>query len=114
MKSFIVGLVFLASLSVFAVDEEIPLVGLDENDVPIESVVTKQEYQEKMSALLASVQQSTIPTLTQRNAGSGWRLRTVVVGIGTSVEVGVKSVLTLGFLPRFKVAFTNSSDPGLP
>ena len=42
-----------------------------------------------------------------------WMLRTAVIGLGVNTEVGI-GPFKVAALPKFRVAFTNSTDPSLP
>lgn len=93
--------------------DDILLVGLDEKDNPAEAVLSRKDYADKVGKALATVQESSVPVLESRNASSGFMLRTLVIGIGVSAEAGI-GPFKVGAVPRFRVAFTNSSDPSLP
>ncbi len=112
-KLIFISIIFV-SIPLFASQDEVPLVGLDSDNQPIEVFINKKEYQGRLGRMISSVQESTLPVLTKRDPRQGWSLRTVMVGIGVSMEVGISKIFKLGAIPRFKVAFTNSSDPGLP
>ncbi len=94
-------------------NDDIPLLGLDDNKNPIEVLVSKPEYSRRIGLALTAAQDSAIPALNRRTFGGGWGLRTLVLGIGVSAEVGL-GPFKVGAVPRFRVAFTNSTDPSLP
>ena len=52
--------------------------------------------------------------LLAKNPGfTATALCTLVIGIGASAEAGI-GPFKLGVVPRFREAFTNSSEPALP
>lgn len=92
---------------------DIPLIGLDENKNPIEVLVAKPEYAKRVGLALSAAQDSAMPALNRRVLFGNWGLRTVVIGLGVSGEIGL-GPFKVGAIPRFRVAFTNSTDPSLP
>ena len=93
--------------------DEIPLVGLDASGNSVELGVSKSKYTERMGTLISTVNESAIPALAHRPAAKALQLRTVVVGVGISTEIGL-GPFKVGAVPRVRVAFTNSSDPVVP
>ena len=41
-------------------------------------------------------------------------LRTVLVGVGVGVEVGLTKIVKIKTSPRFRLLFSNSVDPVIP
>jgi hypothetical protein len=110
-----VFLVFCGLLaSVPAMAAELPIITQDEQGVPIEAVVSKQEYSRRLSRLVEATQQSAMPALQALKEKQGWKLRTVLVGVGVSLGAGLGPILQVNATPRFRLAFSNNSDPAFP
>lgn len=88
----------------------IPVIGSDENNNPVQLWVSEKDYVEGVLAATTAIDETTLPVLKKREADSPWLLRTVVIGIGVNTQVGI-GPFQIGALPRFRMIFTNSSDP---
>lgn len=100
-----------------AEDHGIPMVGVKENGSPIEIVVPKNVYSERVKAALTEVESSTLVALAktaQTQNNSSWYLRSVVVGLGLNMEVKLGPIIKFGALPRFRVGFSNAKEPSIP
>jgi hypothetical protein len=96
----------------FAAD--IPLVGLSADGVPVEVLVPRATYQKNLKTAVVAIQTTALPVLQKRSGkASGWMLRSAVFGLGVSPEVGIGE-LKFGFLPRFRVGFSNAKEPSIP
>ncbi|MBI3556952.1 MAG: hypothetical protein HY074_11870 [Deltaproteobacteria bacterium] len=91
----------------------IPLIGLDDDKNPVEVLVSKADYAKRMGTAVTAVQDSALPALNRRALGGDWLLRTLVVGIGVNAEIGI-GPYKASALPKFRVVFSNSTDPTLP
>ncbi|MEO5971555.1 MAG: hypothetical protein ABIQ95_16645 [Bdellovibrionia bacterium] len=88
----------------------IPVIGSDENNNPVQLWIPEKDYVESVLAATTSIDDTTLPVLKKRETHSPWLLRTVVIGIGVTTQVGI-GPFQIGALPRFRMIFTNSSDP---
>lgn len=111
MRLSVLSIVLCAQV---AAATDLPLVGLDKDGAPVQMFVKKEKYQEQMAAALKGVQSSALPVLEKHEAANKWSLRTIMIGIGLSVEVGIGPILKLGAAPRFRALFSNSTDPVIP
>lgn len=93
---------------------DLPLVGLDRDGNPVELFVKKEKYQKQMTEAIDGVQTSALPVLEKHEKSAPWSLRTIVVGIGLSVQVGIGPIIKLTAAPRFRALFSNSNDPVIP
>lgn len=91
----------------------IPMVGSDLNGEPAIVNVPQNEYVERLKSVLINANDSVVPFLQKREAKPGWMLRTVVVGLGVSTEIGI-GPFKVGATPRSRLVFTNSSNPMVP
>ena len=116
------GLGWIAALGLISVSlaagevDDIPLVGLDKDGKTIETSIAPVEYVSRLSTATESVLSSTVEALgkSASAAAKPWKVRTIVVGVGAELEVGVGPILKLKAVPRFRVAFSDSDDPALP
>ena len=101
--------------------EGIPVIGITSNGMASQVFVPKQDYSKRLLATVSSVQESALLSLDYRNfpstspapSNSSWSLRTLVLGIGVSSTIGI-GPFSVGALPKFRIMFTNHSDPTLP
>src|SRR3954468_24065071 len=96
------GLWWLAALGLISVPlaagevEEIPLVGLDQGGNAVETSLVPSEYVARLSTATDAILSSTVEALGQEKlaaAGKPWKVRTIVVGAGAELEVGVGPIL---------------------
>lgn len=93
---------------------EILMVGLDKNGAPVEVLVPESQYKDNLKKALVEVHSSTLPVLEAKSDFTkGWMLRTVVVGVGVNMELGIGEA-KFGILPRFRVGFSNAKEPSVP
>lgn len=94
--------------------EKIRLISLDKNGKLIESLVTQDEYSQKVAASISAFQSSLLPVLEKREETSldrstprrPWFLQQIIIGTGIGLEVGVGSVARLAIFPRFQIIFS--------
>lgn len=92
----------------------IPMVGLDKDGASVEILVSKTKYQENLKKAVFAVQTTALPVLQKRTEKkSEWMLRSAVFGLGVNPEVGIGD-LKFGFLPRFRIGFSNAKEPSIP
>lgn len=98
----------------FAEAANIPLVGLDKDGAPIEVVVPKEKYTVNLRKAVFAVETTALPVLQKKQEKkSSWMLRSAVFGLGVNPEVGIGE-LKFGFLPRFRIGFSNAKEPSMP
>ena len=93
---------------------DVPMVGLDEKGSPIEIFVPKKSYQNRMTNIVSELWRTTCSVLDRHAKIGPWMMRTVIVGVGGTVETGFDPVFKVGATARLRMAFSNSSDPALP
>jgi hypothetical protein len=94
--------------------EKVSLIGMDETGNPIELVLDKKDYADRVQAVTAAVSESTLGAMNRKSLQEKWALRTVLVGVGVGLEAGFGPIIKVKVLPRFRLAFSNSTDPALP
>lgn len=97
-----------------AASDTIPMIGLNEDNQPIQYFIKSDKYQKEVAEMISSVQETTLPILYKRNPTQGWNVRTVIVGMGVDFEAGIPFVFKVGIIPYFSMAFSNAVDPILP
>ncbi len=113
-KNMVRVLMSVCLWGVHALANNIPMVGIDKNGTEIEILVPKSKYQENLKKAVFAVQASALPILQKKSEkSSGWLLRTAVFGLGVNPEVGIGE-LKWGFLPRFRIGFSNAKEPSVP
>lgn len=90
------------------------LLSIAENGEVIEKKIRKNEYEGHLNNIIESVQESTIPNLQKKTNKSQWGLRTVLVGIGIKLNIGIGPLANYGFTPGIRFAFSNSKKPNVP
>ena len=103
-------ILFLCGCNYF---DGIPMIGIDANGNPAQAFAPESEYSKRLIAVASSVQDSTLPVLNQLEGHSAWILRNISIGIGVNAEIGI-GPFKIGAFPRFRMVFTNSSEPSLP
>jgi hypothetical protein len=97
-----------------ALANNIPMIGIDKDGTQIEVLVPKAKYQENLKKAVFAVQTTALPILQKKSEkSSGWMLRSAVFGLGVNPEVGIGE-LKFGFLPRFRIGFSNAKEPSVP
>ena len=114
MRVYLVALMAVASFAQASWAGDIPMVGLDRDGSPVELFVKKEAYKKQLTQAVGGVQTSALPVLDKHEKGGAWKLRTIVIGIGLSIEVGIGPILKLSASPRFRAVFSNSNDPVVP
>ena len=96
----------------------LPLIGSDDVGQTVEVFVSRKKYQGRLKRMIHATQLSAMPALDKAAAAQSERkrmkLRTVVIGIGMDLSVGLPLLITLNATPRFRMAFSNSADPVIP
>lgn len=112
-----ISLALLLSASCWCVASfanNIPMVGLDKDGAPVETLVPATKYRQNLKTAIVGLQTSTLPVLQKKSQkGSGWMLRSAVVGLGVNMELGLGEI-KFGILPRFRVGFSNAKEPSMP
>lgn len=96
------------------------MIGLDSQGQSVQLWVSEAEYTEKINRTVTNVQDSITPTLARieststRAQSSPWMLRTLLVGTGVNMEIGVDPIVKVGVFPRFRMVFSNSTEPPMP
>lgn len=111
-RLYFMFVVILTSQAVMAAG--IPMVGLDEQGYPLQTVVPKELYERNLTEALTSVHQSTLPILQRQAKGGKWTLNALSLGIGLNVEAGITPLFKMSAAPRFRLLFANSLDPAVP
>lgn len=111
MRLLVLALVLCSQL---AMAKDLPMIGIDQDGHPVEVFVKKEKYRKQLTDAVKGVQTSALPVLDKHEKSAPWSLRTIVIGVGLSIEVGIGPILKLGAAPRFRALFSNSSDPVLP
>jgi hypothetical protein len=105
----------LHSLGYAKTIETIPVIATDDqgNNQVIE--VLKADYVSRLNHSVTAVNDSLIDAFnaTSLNQSTSWHLRTVGIGLGSTVEIGLGK-FKLGATPRVRLLFTNSKTPSLP
>ena len=92
----------------------IPLVGLDKDGAPVEVVVPKEKYTTDLRKAVFALETTALPILQKKQEKkSPWMMRSAVFGLGVNPEVGIGE-LKFGFLPRFRIGFSNAKEPSMP
>ena len=115
MRRFTAFFIFCGLLAtVPALAADLPVITQDDQGVPIETIVSRQEYTRRLARLVAATQESVMPALKAARERQGWKLRTVVVGVGLNASLGLGPIFTLNATPRFRLGFSNNNDPAFP
>jgi hypothetical protein len=113
MKYFYLILFSLCFFACRAKQQEITLQSIDDNGALVEKSFTQREYQKTLESLLASVNDSTMPTLEKTDSASAWALRTAIVGVGLKVDVNAGPI-GIGINPGMRFVFSNATKPTIP
>ncbi len=92
--------------------EVVPVVAVNDAGEVVEFAMEKPTYIAQMKATTEAVNDSVLPSLTSK--ASPWMLRTVVVGLGLGIEIGLGPVIQLKGTHRFRLVYSNSIDPVVP
>lgn len=103
----------LLSTSAFA-ENTIPVITEDANGNPMVTEVSATEYSARYRATVSTMNDSLMNAINvSANKNMNWHLRTIAVGIGINMEIGV-GPLKVGAVPKSRLIFTNSTNPSLP
>ncbi len=95
-------------------DDSITMIGLDEKGSPVESIMKKREYTERLAAISTAVNESAVVAMSRQENKASWGLRTLAVGIGVGLEAGLGPIIKVKMTPRFRLIFSNLAEPILP
>lgn len=113
-KKEICALSFVLFMSGNSYSSDILMLGIDKDGSPVEVMISEEKYKDNLKLGIASVIKSGLPVLEKKvESGKGWMLRSAVIGLGVNLEVGFGK-LKYGFLPRFRVGFSNAKEPSIP
>jgi hypothetical protein len=104
----------LALAIAHAETNEFSLVGLDEDGNPVEFVVEKDQYRKTLAENIREVEASTLAALKPHSNNAKWGLRTVVAGLGVSIEAGISKLIKLSAAPRFRLVISQNPAPVTP
>ena len=95
--------------------ETIPVIAIDKQGNSDVIEVSKEDYLNRLNHSTNTVNDSLIEAFnsTTMTSNSQWHLRTVGVGIGSTMEVGLGK-FKIGATPRVRFMFTNNTTPSLP
>lgn len=122
----LVGGLILMSLSGCMGESKIPIMSYDKDGNPTQVMVAEGEYSGQVTEMISATQDSAAPIFSRQNRAMteglsrdsvtmpAWMLRTVIVGTGVSMEIGVDPIWKVGVYPRFRMVFSNSIDPTIP
>lgn len=107
-------MLFVVLVSAKGYSADILMVGLSKEGAPVEVLVPESKYKDNLKRAIVEVHNSTLPVLEKKaDFTKGWMLRTVVVGVGVNMEIGIGEA-KFGILPRFRVGFSNAKEPSVP
>jgi hypothetical protein len=96
----------------------VPLVGKDKEGRSKAIFVPGEQYLEKMSSTLFSVNQSVLPQLNQRTCGKEehehYELTTVIVALGIEFQVGLGALFSVTTGGKMELVYANQNDPVIP
>ena len=95
-------------------DDSITMIGLDEKGSPVEKLMKKKEYTERLAAISTAVNESAVVAMSKQDDKPSWGLRTLAVGIGVGLEAGLGPIIKVKMTPRFRLVFANLAEPILP
>lgn len=114
-KAFGIG--GMLALATSCNDPQLNVIGLDKNGNPGHVAVPESEYVERTTQVAEAFQDSALLALEKGSSDSQdepqWMLRTLVVGVGVNMDIGVND-LTVGVAPRFRMVFTNGTNTPIP
>jgi hypothetical protein len=98
--------------------DEIPLVGIDANGNEVKEYLMKDDYVQRMTTLLQSVEESTFPVLdtvkpSLSDSDRAWQLQSFTLGISLNLSIGI-SIFSFGISPAFTLVFSNNDQPIIP
>lgn len=100
-----------------SIEKMVPMIGLDEEGQATHVLINESDYSSTMTSTMKTFYDSTMSALKEGVKPpletNDWALRTVVVGVGINMEIGVGPA-KVGIVPKFRMQFTNSSEPILP
>jgi hypothetical protein len=97
--------------------DQVPVIGLDENEAAVVNTIPLEKFQETMKTAFSAVQGSLLSVLDAHEASlkaTSWRLQTIGIGIGLQGQLGLGPVWNITASPRLRLIFTNSNQPVYP
>ena len=94
--------------------KEIPVIGIDSNGNPMQTLIPAKEYSKRLEYIASTFQDSAIAVLNQRSRHSKFKLRTVALGVGISTELNFGGLFKIGAYPRFRLIFCSTPVCTLP
>ena len=94
--------------------EGIPILGLDDKGVFVETYVNPVQMQDNLQKTTAQVEESTFSALQAAAPEASATLRTVAVGLGFNLRAGIGPVVSVGTYPRVRFFFSNARKPFIP
>ncbi len=92
----------------------IPLLGLDNSGNFITRFASDRQFHDELSKASSQVNESTSIALRTSPQDQSGKLRTVAVGLGFNVTLGLGPALSIGASPRIRFIFSNSRAPIIP
>ena len=106
-RSVTTWLLMPMAFGLFGCMGELPVVGLDDNGKPIETMIPQRKYVAQLSESMERMQQSVLPAVDSETARQLSGLRTARLGLGLKGEVGIGDYFKLGGNIGFRLGFTN-------
>jgi hypothetical protein len=91
----------------------IPVIGVDSKGNPSQVFVPEKEYSKIVVEVTSTINDSALPALNRQKTRPGFMMRTALIGVGASAQVGI-GPFQIGAVPRSRFIFSNSTDPVIP
>lgn len=98
----------------------VPVVTLDKDGKPAQVLIPADSYRRRITKTLRALESHSLQALeraekelhTNEAPSTSWKLKTVVIGVGASMEVGLGPIIELAAAPRIRwVLGTDASAP---
>jgi hypothetical protein len=108
-------MVLLLGISGASFANEIPVIGTDEQGQEVVKYFPRNRYARNLAYVIQATQDEALPALNKAKPGKRWKIRTLALGIGVDIKLGLTPFFELGFAPRFRAILTNNKDnPVIP